>query len=335
MSKVGKPREDYGILLPCTPETFSEFISGLLGKPQTIRKDFDHDFELTRPDIENLYHLVNQRVHQQNEASLTQFTIQIRYGDGSSVLLNAYEDFEQYTEIRPLVSVGVVMSWTFLIKFRGKAVPEKQTVEFWARSFAKRSLLDAMADVRDELGFRVEHTARTWGTDMEGLLSGYVATLRRQEAPWRKFIHAHSGKIGIAVGLLFLAVVVAGAYFSTQRFADAQIAAARAAMATRDLATKVDFMVTRVSEGAWTQYNVALTVLFMVSMILALVFTLWAGSTASRSRESFVLLTKRAEEEKQNALARRKKRWLMFVASILGSITTGVVGNAVFMWLFS
>lgn len=58
-------REKYAVILPCEPEEFREFISGLLGKPQTITKHMAGPFELTTRDIENFYHLVVQRVSQQ------------------------------------------------------------------------------------------------------------------------------------------------------------------------------------------------------------------------------------------------------------------------------
>jgi hypothetical protein len=54
-------REKYAVILPCEPEDFREFISGLLGKPQTITKHIPGPFELTRHDIEDFYHLVVQR----------------------------------------------------------------------------------------------------------------------------------------------------------------------------------------------------------------------------------------------------------------------------------
>src|SRR5258708_6738933 len=91
----------YSVVLPCAPEDFTEFVSGLLGKAQTIEKVFAGAFEINADDIVNTFHLVNQRVHQQNEASLVQFTVRIVYDDDSSVLLNSLEDFVHYSEIRP------------------------------------------------------------------------------------------------------------------------------------------------------------------------------------------------------------------------------------------
>jgi hypothetical protein len=65
----------YGILLPCTTETFADFVSGLLGTAQTIERRFYGTFALTAAEVENTFHLVRQRVEQQNEASLIEFRV--------------------------------------------------------------------------------------------------------------------------------------------------------------------------------------------------------------------------------------------------------------------
>ena len=122
-------KKPLAIMLPCSQSEFGDFISGLLGKPQTIGRQFTGVFEVTKEDIENTYHLVNQRVHQQNEATLIQFTVKVVYHDNSSVLLNSFGDFLKYNEVRPIVSVAAHLNWTYLIRFRDKKSPEKQEIE--------------------------------------------------------------------------------------------------------------------------------------------------------------------------------------------------------------
>lgn len=43
----------YVVVLPCPPDQFREFVSGLLGKPQTISKRITGPFEIGKADIEN------------------------------------------------------------------------------------------------------------------------------------------------------------------------------------------------------------------------------------------------------------------------------------------
>src|SRR6266478_5787375 len=92
------------VVLPCSPDQFQNFISGLLGRPQTISRHISGPFELTRADIENVFYLLEQRISSQNEGTLIQFTVRVIYDDGSSVLLNSLADFQAYNEVRPLIS---------------------------------------------------------------------------------------------------------------------------------------------------------------------------------------------------------------------------------------
>jgi hypothetical protein len=54
-------------------------------------------------------------------------------------------------------------------------------------------------------------------------------------------------------------------------------------------------------------------------------------STSAENRpESFVLLSRKADEYRLKALRKRKRQWLVFVASVLTSILAGVIANALF-----
>jgi len=86
--------EPRAITLPCEQEHFAKFISGLLGKPQTIAKRRAGVFDLGFDDIASFDHLVDQRVKQQNAASLVQFTVKVIYDDGASILHNSLAGFQ-------------------------------------------------------------------------------------------------------------------------------------------------------------------------------------------------------------------------------------------------
>lgn len=117
------------VLLPCEPDQFRDFIAGLLGKPQVIERVISGPFTVTRGNVENLYHLLDQRLASQNDATLIQFVARIVYDDKSSVLLNSFGDFLAYKEVKPLISTSVHLSWIHLVKFRNKSAPEKQQID--------------------------------------------------------------------------------------------------------------------------------------------------------------------------------------------------------------
>ena len=63
-------QHSYEVTLPCSPEDFRDFIGGLLGKPQTVEHRIRGSYEVDLAALTNLHHLVDQRIHQQNDAHL-------------------------------------------------------------------------------------------------------------------------------------------------------------------------------------------------------------------------------------------------------------------------
>jgi hypothetical protein len=146
-------------------------------------------FDINLQDLISLYHLVVQRVEQENEARLVQFVAVVTFNDKSSVRLTSIDDFEAYNEVRPLRSVAVLLNWIFLIRFRDRRYPEKQdiTVHFMAPDPSRRQrAMPLHLDVdegpfyyRDRVKRRkvsgiiyvdINYTARTWGNDVDSLL---------------------------------------------------------------------------------------------------------------------------------------------------------------------
>ncbi|MCJ7482116.1 MAG: hypothetical protein MUO31_04040, partial [Thermodesulfovibrionales bacterium] len=196
MTTNGKDRKEdeasrYQIILPCNQKDFGEFVSGLLGKPQTIERSFWGTYELTEDDIQNTYHLVEQRVHQQNDAVLIQFSLKVIYNDNSSVLHNSLQDFLLYREVRPLVPISIHLSWIYLIKFRDKSISEKQVIEMtFGMPKDEPPIYLSYPSTRYHryerlINIRISHTGRTWATDIESLLSGHVETLLKTEIRYK------------------------------------------------------------------------------------------------------------------------------------------------------
>jgi len=127
--RPGNSNSRYAIALPCEPEDFANFIGSLLGKPQTIVNSERGSFEIRKEDIVNSYHLLVQRVQQQNEGQLLQFTVRLVFNDNSSVLLNSIDDFITYAEVRPVFPTQAHLSWAFIVRFRDRQHPEKQDID--------------------------------------------------------------------------------------------------------------------------------------------------------------------------------------------------------------
>lgn len=343
--------EQYSVVLPCDPEQFGEFVSGLLGKPQTNEKSIHGVFEITRQDVVNTFHLVNQRIHQQNDAYLIQFTVRILYNDDSSVLLNTLEDFEHYTEIRPIASIGVVLSWTYLIQFKSKRVPEKQEINL---SFQSGNAEDETLNDDDffvvrgsnqwydsaNIFLRINHTERTWGVDIESLLTGHAKTLVKNPSGPEKFIYKNSAIIGLSIGTLFFFGAIMSVFLTSSRFIESYLAkvhtlAKDATNNTAILSSKLDFLIEIISTGAWPRFIFAVVVFLVISLILSVVLGIWVGVKANNRPTSYVLLSKAAEEQRIKHMNKLRRDWFMFSLSIATSIVTGIVSTIIFTKYFS
>lgn len=103
------------LALPFNEEQFKDFIQGLLGTPQTITKKIKGNFVIYLKDLQNFHELITQRVIQQNHGKLLQLKTKIYYSDESDVLLGSYEELLSYNEIKPVISLAVRMTWSYLI----------------------------------------------------------------------------------------------------------------------------------------------------------------------------------------------------------------------------
>lgn len=338
--------KQFSIVLPCDTQQFGDFVSSLLGKPQTIMCAYSGPFEVNRHDIENFYHLVIQRVTQQNEATLLQFTTRIVYDDGSSVLLNSLQDFQDYAEVRPLVSTGVHLSWSFLVKFQDRKIPEKQEIDVSIVSEGERVLGDGcsfpfvvpgVAPVG--IATRISHTARTWGADIEAMLSGHIRTLIHPLGSVKRFIRRHNGWIGLGVGVALFLSAIGSSFYTTNRVLENHVAAAHA-LSQQDptlpatTSAKVDFLIDTLGSGMWPRYFYYLACFLALALVVSVVAGIWTSATADRNKPSFLLLSKRAETRKQHLMAKERRSWLAFTTSLVVNLIVGVAGNYTFAYFF-
>jgi len=342
-----------GVFLPCKPDDFGDFVSGLLGKPQTIDKLFHCTFEVTRQDIANVFHLVNQRVTQQNAGILIQFTVKMLYDDDSSVLLNSLTDFERYTEIHPIATVGVDLSWTYLITFKNKAVAEKQEIDLAFRTNHSKFAVEynegfavtkshRWGGKDSNIYLEINHTDRTWGVDIESLLTGHLKTLFKMPSRAKDFILRHDDAIGLSTGVIVFLIAISGVYIASSRFIKIYLEKVQAlatvgidSNAASILSGKIDFIINVISTGVWPRFFFSAFVFLFISFVVSILLAAWVTSQANTKPYSFVLLSKKAEELRTKVMARIKRDWQLFYLSVFVSIATGIASNMLFAKYFS
>lgn len=347
MNSINKSRSDsgeYAIMIPCPQEDFAAFVSGLLGKAQSIDRYFLSPFDIDRRGIENIFRLVDQRVCQQNEASLVQFTVRVIYDDDSSVLLDSFDAFVHYSEIRPLTSSGVHLSWVYLIKFRDRTVPERQQINLTFTSGLMsgrigadgfvQSVDDVVFATKSSIRLRIDHTARTWGVDIESLLVNHICTFFRKQNPIRSWMNGNSGKVAILAAVLFFTITTFLGYHRANQYLADQLAIVQeflqSAGGATSLEKKIDFMIRQGASGGWQRFATVFSTFGIAAAALSIVFGALAGWLASKKPNSFVVLTHGAQTQKAESLRSERLLWLSFIGAIVTEFVVGFGCNAAF-----
>lgn len=334
---------DYAVLLPCSPASFGDFISGLLGKPQTISGHVQGFFEINRADIASIFNLLDQRISQQNEAHLVQFSILIEYSDSTTVLINSIDDFYNYAEVRPRESIGFQLFWTYLIKFIDRNVPEKQTIEISFRDSRKRYRpLEPVGQRFEEsyVGFyyKIQHTARTWGVDLASLIEGHLRTQKKAKISDRLlWISNNKGWIIFCTALVLFLVANAGLFHAIKSYERLQLSTFNEHIINMANNNKVVDIVTYIAKqglsGSVAIYMVSV-ILYMVVMALIIgVFCLIFASILDYEARGALLLTTQSEEAYEGRQDAISRSWLSATLSLIGALIVGIVSNFVFLWL--
>ncbi len=306
------------VALPFNRDQFSNFLVSLLGKPQTITKRFEGKFEIELDNLISLYEILNQRIYQQNGGRLIQFRATVYYSDNSSVTLNGFEHLVHYNEPHPLVAEAVHLTWQFVVKFQDKDIFEKQEINV---SFITPSDTPRRFDFDDDPFFmlggqghitlRINHTARTWGADIEALLSKHLEALMEKENRIPKFLRSNKDELVslFRILLMFLTIIVVVInYFAVKK------------------------------ENP--ENTIMLNEYYFVSGIF--IFTLYVFSYLIEwildeirvySLPCYILITKETIKKKEKDKLKHSKRWWRYLGTLIFAVLTGVIANYVFAYL--
>lgn len=330
------------LTFPFDSGQFKDFITGLLGKPQSISKRISGNFEIHLSDLQSLFDLVNQRVTQQNNGKLIQFTAKVFFTDRSSVQLGSYDELVTYNEVKPIISEAVKLTWDYLIQFSDKAHPEKQVIELLIVSATERMTIEAddmpifFLPSKGEFRINIEHTARSWGSDIENMLTNQIKSLLKVENKFKSFVRRHSSKFSLGFAVLFFLTSIIGAFKVTNNFINSEIDKVKSFtnVDKHSLDEKIDFLTSYIASGSASQHYFKVGIFLLISIILSILFGVWIEETASNNREpSFVVLTRKAKDHRDEIAEKMKKKWTWFFVSIATSVLTGIIANYIFKWI--
>ena len=327
------------IILPFTGDQFGEFVKNLLGSPQRITRMYKGSFTLDREQLASFHKVIKQRIEQQNDTSLFHFTAEIFFSDNSSVKTGSFEEFISYNEIRPVICVGVEMTWDCLIRFQDKDVPEKQTINLVFHTAAglrhdilfDRSPYLPFSQSSGVITLRASHTARTWGMDIESTVSHQVETVMDHWPKWKALLVTKSDRIGLIVATMVVSASFVGVFYSAKR--EAAYRLAEISTFNDNVQQQVLAIHHYIVSGAWPTFYFGAASFVIASSVFALFIGTWISSALTNYPPSFILLTSASDRHRITSLRQYRKRWISFGLSIAFAILTGVAGNLVFYWI--
>jgi len=335
---INQKEEKGYITLPYNQDEFKEFIIGLLGRPQSISKKIGGSFTITSKDIENVYCLINQRILQQNDAKFVSFTAVISYSDQSVVHLNSFEEFMTYNEVRSIRTNAIHIILIYLVKFQDKTVPEKQeiNISFIAGIGFTNTIDDDILFFSNDSGailFKINHTARSWGADLEALLTNHLSNLLHPRNKFKDWVKKYSDQISIISVIILFVTTIFGSIYATHIYTQKTNLYIQNTL--KKVPDKTDFLLLYLSQGGWAKHYYSVFVFLILSLVVSILLGIWMSLAADSKEISFILFTKEDERKQKIILRKREKKWMQFILSVIISIITGVVANYLFVAMSS
>ena len=334
---------------------FSDFITSLLGKRQSISYRSKGSFEINIDSIQSLYSLLSTRISEQNNADLIQFTVRINYTDGSSVEISSIDQLVKYAEVRPLIVASLILGWTYLITFHGKLTPEKQTItyEYRVKNYEKSEGLEygrfSLEESRPlqsfsnerpftgRINFRISHTVRSWATDIENLLINHTTgTYKDFESKFQRISRVWSPQISFLIWMISFSIFISFgrkilSYIITNALDSAHIKAMESFQNFQNLSRKLDFLI----KYSFSEFNIELIlgmILYLfISLSASILIVTFITEHTKNQYPSFIILSENGRSMKDKILNEYNSNWTKYVIGILLNITLSVIANAIFL----
>lgn len=267
---------------------FGEFIQGLLGEPRTIEKEYEIAFAIDPAWIQNLDSVIGQRCGQ-NVSKLIELQARVYLQSGVTKTINSRESLFTFSDVSNSPTVGIDITWVFLIQFPTKNVPERQSIKI--RAFSNRyqsfptgrikvvgSHFIFADDTISALEIRIEHTELTWGEDIfnhldKAILASAIKPSKIFELASRTDKILESGyTFAVYMSLIIIFLYSEGRQFYFGRLTEAQKAIEKfnsEGPALEIISKKIDYYITSASRLSDYLYlgvfKLALFILLFVS----------------------------------------------------------------------
>lgn len=333
-------RESGYLQIPIHHKDLGDFITSLLGQPESITHYISGSFDIDLEWFKNIHHLLEQRIKQQNSAELVDFSATFSYEGSSSRKINSSSVFLHYLESRNVRTRSVKIVWTYLITFPTKNTPEKQEITLNVSKGMRgvvsndgRALNYATSN-NSIIGFNIDHTERTWGDDIDSLLYKEIENVVKKDDTFKKIL----SKVTPAIYLLIAAISIILPEFIETLLQKKQMVIllselhqAKEATAELNINDKLNIILNIINpENAL--YNVGLTYR-LLSVSLGVIFIVLISQLSDIQEPSFICITSADKKAKKDTETKRFRVFLRSFGGFIFAISAGVIGNYAYYYL--
>ena len=339
---------DIMLSLPIKRQDLGDFISNLLGQPQSIEQILDIKFDVDHEWLIILHELINQRITQQSTSKLINFTAFIYFEDGMKRTINSYPAFKTYQETKKKKQTGIKIIWDYLVQFPNKTHPEKQQINFTAlinksqkivkKQFDFERILNSSFfsdDEKSTINYQINHTERTWGDDIQVIISNQMTEITRNSEIKDLLFNLFRAALCLS---MVVATFILSVYSDIKNSSNKLIQIA-------DIYDKIGAL----KNPTLAQINQKLDLISELTKTIGLrdvntgstLLTLFVGMTLSmlvllitkKQTSSFISLSTESKKYRDKKLKREKYSIIALIASIALSITTGVFSSYIYTWM--
>ncbi|MGV2289867.1 hypothetical protein AAHK20_14235 [Trinickia sp. YCB016] len=325
--------ENQDINLQATKKSLGDFISGLLGQPQTLEKKTESAFSIDHAWLIHLTSLITQRVAQQNVAEPLTFEATIDYRGGLTRKISTLKSFEHFSETQNVVCVSVKLDISLLIQFPGKNSPEKQQVTIvFKTNENKLSFIESFFTKMPigELNLEIRHTERTWGDDILNLLAKEFELVQTAENKIKKTLRSIFLPF---TSLLFPLCFAISMFISNWRTSSPDsiiLKKAAALMSSKavspDILNEKLNMLLMHAESQIDDQRFGFLSSFLISLGIG-AFVAFLGINIAQPAPSFILISKASEKNKVEVEKKLNRRMIGILGSMVLTLILGLAAN--------
>lgn len=209
----GNDSQEQYVQVPIKRKDFGDFVTNLLGQPETITERKSGKFEATYEWLVHLHHLLDQRIKQQAHSDLVDFSAVFKYSDGPDRKITTVDGFLNFNEAKIVTTKSIKLTWTYLVNFPNKPSPEKQEISLRlitdrteVLTVGSSSVIRHTTNKNGVASYTVAHTERTWGDDISALLGRELESIFQKDAWYFKIFE--NTVVFVALGLFAAGLII-------------------------------------------------------------------------------------------------------------------------------